>query len=75
LIVRGFNRQLCWIAPLSTTLRTGKYHVPVGLVDGKSVSAIISHLRPIDTKRFINRIGYIDQSSFDKTKQAIKDLL
>ncbi len=75
LVLKGFSRQLCWIVPLSTSSKRNRYNISVGTIDGKSVVAMISHLRPIDTKRFINRIGYIDQIEFEKTKLAIKDLL
>lgn len=75
LVVKGFSRQLCWVVPLSASPKSNIFYVPIGLVDGKPVSAMVSHMRPIDTKRFINRIGYLDQELFDRTKQAIKDLL
>ncbi len=75
LIIKGFNRQLCWVVPLSTSSKHDKYHIPVGHIENDSASAIVSHMRPIDTKRFINKIGYLDQETFNNTKQAIKDLL
>jgi len=75
LIVKAFNRQLCWAVPLSTSSKSNPYYMPIGLIDNEPASAMISQMRPIDTKRFINRIGFLDQVTFDSTRQAIKGLL
>jgi mRNA interferase MazF len=75
LIIHGFNKKLCWAVPLSTSEKINRYYIPVGIVDGKKSAAIISQMRLIDTKRFINYIGFIDKEPFDTTKQAIKDIL
>ncbi|MCL5781747.1 MAG: type II toxin-antitoxin system PemK/MazF family toxin [Patescibacteria group bacterium] len=75
LIIRGFSRRLCWIVPLSSSPKINPYYIPIGMVDGEIASALISHLRLIDNKRFINRVGYLDREVFQKTKQAIKALL
>ncbi len=75
LVIKGFNKHLCLAVPLSTSTKKNPYYVPAGNVDGSPASAIISQVQPIDTKRLVNRIGYLDPESFDKTKQAIKDML
>ncbi len=36
---------------------------------------IISQVRPIDTKRFIDKLGVADDDSFVKIKNAIKAML
>jgi mRNA interferase MazF len=75
LIIRGFNKQLCWAVPLSTSIKINPYYIPIGLVAGKKSSAIISQMRLMDTKRLINYIGFLNNDAFTKTKQAIKALL
>ena len=75
LIIYGFNKQLCWAVPLSTSGKKNRFYIPIGVVDGKKSSAIISQMRPIDTKRFINQIGFVEEGPFQATKQAIKDIL
>ncbi len=75
LIIKGFNKQLCWIVPLSTSPKQNLYYVPIGTIDGKRSSAIISQMRPIDTKRLINYIGFLDNETFQKTKEAIRKIL
>lgn len=75
LVVKAFNKQLCWAVPLSTSTKSNPYYFPIGLVGGEPASVILSQMRPVDTKRFVNRIGYLDQVNFDRTKQAIKGVL
>ncbi|MBI5005410.1 MAG: type II toxin-antitoxin system PemK/MazF family toxin, partial [Candidatus Lloydbacteria bacterium] len=37
--------------------------------------AIISQIRLVDTKRLINKIGFIDKDLFDKIRKTVKDML
>lgn len=74
-IVKRFNPSLCWVIPLSTSVKSNPYYVSVGSVDSKPASAIISQMRPVDTKRMINLIGLMDKGVFYKLKQAAKGLL
>lgn len=39
------------------------------------ISVIISQIRLIDTKRLINKIGYIESALFEDIRKAVKDLL
>ena len=75
LVVKALNKQLCWIVPMSTSVKSNPYYFPIGTIDKQPASIILSQMRPIDTKRFINRIGYIDKDIFERTKQAIKGVL
>jgi len=75
LILRGFNKQICLIIPLTTSKKKNKYLIPVGLINGKNAQAIISQIRLIDTKRLSNKIGIIDKERFSEIKKAVKDLI
>ncbi len=75
LIVRRFNPQLCWIIPLTTSLKKNPYYVSAGMVNGRPAAAILSQMRPIDTKRLINLIGIMDHEVFYPIKQATRVLL
>jgi mRNA-degrading endonuclease toxin of MazEF toxin-antitoxin module len=61
--------------PLTTSTKENKYHVALGDVDGKPAAAIISQIRLVDTKRFIDKIGMLDKEKFAEMKKAVKDLL
>lgn len=75
LIVRRFSKYLCWAIPLSTSQKNNPYYVPAGMVDDKVAAAMISQMRPIDTKRLINQIGVMDPEFFYQIKKAAKGLL
>ena len=74
-IVRGFSKELCWAIPLSTSQKENPYYRSVGIVGGRQASAMISQMRPIDTKRLINLIGVMDNEHFHPMKKAAKALL
>jgi len=61
--------------PLSTKIKKNKYYVPVDLHDGIARMAIISQVRLIDAKRFIDKIGTVDEISFVQIKNAVKAML
>jgi len=74
LIFYSFGRKLCWVIPLTTSYKLHLLRIPVGKINGKFNFALISQLRPIDTKRLYNRIGIISNHKFDKIKKALKNL-
>lgn len=60
---------------LTTSQKKNPYYISAGIVDGIPASAILSQMRPIDTKRLINLVGVMDQQIFYPIKQAAKALL
>lgn len=75
LILKGFNKNVCLIVPLTTSKNKSKFKIRIGVVDKKEAQAIISQIRLIDTKRLINKICSLDENTFNKIKKAIKELL
>lgn len=49
--------------------------VPIGLIDGKQASALLSQVRVIDTKRLINKVCFLERESFARIRKTAKDLL
>lgn len=74
IIIRGFSKQVCVVLPLTTSTKKNRYHISLGNVDGKGAFAIISQIRLVDTKRLINKIGFIDMETFETIRKAVKDL-
>ncbi|MFA5838590.1 MAG: type II toxin-antitoxin system PemK/MazF family toxin [Candidatus Paceibacterota bacterium] len=75
LILKGFNKNVCLIVPLTTSHKKNIYNISVGVVDKKKAFAIISQIRLIDTKRLANKIGMLDKTQFETIKKAVKDLI
>jgi len=77
LILKGFNRHVCLVVPLtaSSQKKENMYYISVGIVDGQQASVIISQVRLIDTKRLYKQIGTLDKKTFETIRKAVKDML
>lgn len=75
LVVKKFNNTSCLIAPLTTQEKKNKYHVEAVSEDGVARFVIVSQIKFADSKRFDNKIGYINEESFTKIKKAIKNII
>jgi mRNA interferase MazF len=75
LIIRGFGADTCMVIPLTTSLRQHFLRVPVGIIQGKSASALLSQIRVIDTRRLVEKIGFLEKDLFQELRKTVKDLL
>ncbi len=75
LILKGFSKQVCLVIPLTTSRKKNPYHISLGIVNERIAFAIISQIRLIDTKRLINKIGFLENQIFESIRKATKDLL
>ena len=74
LILRGMSKDTCYIIPLTGSPKRHKNRIAIGLVDNVEATAIISQIRLIDTKRLVEKIGFLDKSKFNEIRKAVKDL-
>jgi mRNA interferase MazF len=75
LILRRFNKNVCFIAPLTTSPKENKYLIPVGKINNKEAQVIISQIRLIDVKRLVEkRTERLDKKLFKTIRKAIKKL-
>ena len=74
LILKGMSKDTCYIIPLTGSPKRHKNRVAIGLVDNIEASAIISQIRLIDTKRLVEKIGFLNKSKFNEIRKAVKDL-
>jgi hypothetical protein len=51
-----------------------KIPVLLGEIDGKVASAITSQVRLVDARRFIDKIGMLEQEKFEALKNAVREL-
>lgn len=74
-VLKRLSRRLCLVVPLTTTLKPGRYHLPLGQIGGRQASAIISQLRVIDTRRLDRQMGVMDDELFRHVRNSIKNML
>lgn len=72
LILKGLSLETCLVLPLTTSSRIHHTRVPVGLVEGKAASALLSQVRVVDNKRFAEKIGFLDQNIFERVRKIAK---
>ena len=75
LIIRGFSRDVCFGVALTGRQREGPYYLPIGEIDGRKSSVILSQVRLIDTRRLIRRMTILDEDLFDKVCKAVQQVL
>lgn len=75
LVVKGFNQNMFFGVALTGKRREGKYYFPLGVIDGREASAVLSQAKPIDTKRLIRKVGTIDKVLFEQLKNALEKAL
>lgn len=79
-IIRKFNSQMFWGIPLTGTIKNmPMYYVftPVRKdgFPGRTSSAVLSQMRPMDVRRLRYKSGHISKADFDRLKQKFKALL
>lgn len=75
LILRGFGPDACLVAPLTTSPREHPFRIPIGVVSEKEARVNVSQLRVIDTRRLIERIGFLDKDTFSNIRKVARALL
>ena len=75
LILRGFGSDACLVVPLSTSTREHPLRVAIGVVDGREARANLSQIRVVDTRRLVEKIGFLDKAIFASMRKAAKGLL
>lgn len=76
LIVRGLGPNTCFVAPLTTSRSKHPMRVQIGLMekDGRENSVMISQIRIIDTKRLVDKIGFLDKKKFEEIRKIVRNL-
>lgn len=74
-ILRGFAADACLVVPLTTSQRGHRLRVSVGIVDGKRTLANLSQIRVVDTRRLVEKIGFLDMDIFAELRKAAHSLV
>jgi len=74
-ILRGFGSDACLVAPLTTSVREHPLRVSVGMIDGHPARANLSQIRVVDTRRLVEKVGFLEKEIFAIIRKAAKGLL
>lgn len=75
LILKGLSKNTCLVIPLTTSAHKHPMRIPLGKIDEKEASAIISQMRVIDTKRLEEKVNFVNKEIFETIRKAVKDML
>lgn len=73
-ILRGLGKNTCCVVPLTTSTRRHSLRIPVGDVAGKEATALISQIRVIDTRRLVEKVGFLSKDVFENIRKAVRML-
>ena len=73
-ILRGFGPDACLVTPLTTSRREHQLRVAIGEINGHEARANLSQIRIVDTRRLVEKIGFLDKSIFTKLRKTARDL-
>ena len=74
-VIRGFNEHVFFGVALTGRKREGPYHFPVGMIEDREASVILSQVRLIDTRQLVRKITMLDEALFDQLKERLKETL
>ena len=74
-VIRGFNESIFIGLALTGRKRNGTFYFPVGRIEDREASAILSQVRLIDTKRLVRKITMLDEVVFKELKEKLKKAL
>ena len=71
-IRRAFGPHMCLIVPLTTSARRHPLRMPVGKIKEKEASALISQMRVIDTRKLVEKVGFLAKEKFAAIRKAVR---
>jgi mRNA interferase MazF len=73
-ILKVFNKEFCFVVPLSTKIKENRYCVGFEF-NNKKQSALISQIKSIDARRLHFKIGTLSRDDYNLVMSAIIDFL
>jgi len=70
-VLKGFG-DVCLVVPLTSSSRQHIHRIDVGIIKGKSAKAIVSQMRVVDTKRFVEKVGVLSKENFEKILKSTR---
>lgn len=73
-IICSFGPTTCLVMPLTTSENKHKLRIPIGKVQNKNASVIMSQIRVVDTRRLVEKVGFLEQNMFETIRKAVREL-
>ena len=74
LVLKKFNKEVCWVVPLTRNQKKGAYYFSFTL-NNEISTAVLSQIKLVDAKRLKYKIGDIFNNDFIQVKIKIRQLL
>jgi mRNA interferase MazF len=75
LVLSVFSAHTCLVVPLTSSSSIHQYRIPLGMIEGRYATALLTQIRVIDTKRLVKYIEYLDPEKFEEIRKIAKDML
>ena len=75
IILRGFGPEACLVVPLTTSEREHPLRISVGTIDGRLARANLSQIRVVDTRRLVEKVGFLGKEIFITLRKSARGLL
>ncbi len=76
LIFKKFNAETFWGLSLTSQHKLGKYYFSFDVFSVETKNTVnLSQIKLIDSKRLIDKIGYINEENFLEIKNRMKDVI
>ena len=73
--IRGFNKDLFFGVALTGKKKVGKYYFPLGMIEGREATAVLSQVRLIDAKRLVRKAQTLNETVFAELTKALQKTL
>ena len=73
-ILRAFGPDPVMVAALPPSELLHPLRIQVGVIQGEKASALLSQLRVVDTRRLIEKVGFLDKGTFTQLRKAVRKL-
>ncbi len=74
IIIRGFGPSSCLIIPLTKSTKKHPLRIPVGKIESYEAVAVLSQIKVVDTKRLLEKMGFLNKDNFSILEKAVRNL-
>ncbi len=72
LVTKVFNKDSSLVAPISSSIKRGRYKIEFMNGEGAKNTVNLSQLRTLDSRRFIRKVGEMAEPDFEQVVKELK---